>query len=238
MIDWNRASRMFLPLILMVFLFVNGCGIAASYRPADDKTIRDYTADGEYRKSVGVLALLNTSLFKGDQVPFPFMTSFLDALDTAAGNAELIVPGRTDAAAFQWNPPRIANGELDAFTLADQARQAGMNVVVSPVLMDIRVRSRDTGFWMFKDVAYSLQVQTAAVLYDAITGSRLALKILTDEIDIDEEQALAVRSGQEIVVDELPDIVGEMGEKLGDRMGDAIKESQWLTTVSGLTVAG
>jgi hypothetical protein len=52
--------------------------------------------------------------------------------------------------------------------------------------MDIRLRTRNTGFWFFKDVAYSLQIQTAAAVYDAATGARLAFRILTDEVDIDE----------------------------------------------------
>ena len=73
-----------------------------------------------------------------------------------------------------------------------------MNAVVTPALMDIRVRTRDTGFWFFREVAYSLQIQTAAASYDAITGSRLALGILTDEVDIDENEAGIIRNGQEV----------------------------------------
>jgi hypothetical protein len=120
------------------------------------------------------------------------------------------------------------------YTLSRLAREQGMNAVVSPLLMDIRVRTRDTGFWVFKDVAYSLQIQTAATLYDAITGTRLALGILTEEVDIDEDQAAIVRSGQEVVVDDLAEVVQEMGEELGARMGEAIKDSQWLTSVVAL----
>ncbi|PID39640.1 MAG: hypothetical protein CR984_06325 [Proteobacteria bacterium] len=237
MIDSIPVRRFSLLSILLIALAVSGCGIASSYRPAGEKTIRDYAGGQDYRKTVGVMALLNNSIFKGDQIPVPFMTSFLDALESTADDAVLIVPGKAGVADFQWRPPRFANGELDVFAVSRLARQAGMNAVVSPVLMDLRVRKRDTGLWLFKDVAYSLQVQVAAVLYDAITGSRLALKILTEEVDIDEDQARSVRGGQEIVVDALTDVVGQMGEKLGDRMGAAIKDSQWLTTVSAVTDA-
>jgi hypothetical protein len=180
---------------------------------------------------VGVVALLNTTTFRGDQVPFPFMTAFLESIASEASQAVLVVPGRSEVPSFLWNPPRVANGELDVFTLSRLAREQGMNAVVSPLLMDIRVRTRDTGFWIFKDVAYSLQVQTAATLYDAITGARLALGILTEEVDIDANQAAIVRSGQEVIVEDLAEIVQEMGEDLGERMGEAIKDSQWLASV-------
>ena len=163
-------------LPLLVMLVITGCGIASSYRPASKETLRDFSGRSDYSKKVGIVALLNTSVFRGDQVPYPFMTAFLDNLESSAASTLLVVPGRAQVAPFLWNPPRLANGDLDVFTLSRLARQEGMNTVVSPVLMDIRVRSRDTGFWIFKDVAYSLQIQTAAAIYDAITGARLELR--------------------------------------------------------------
>ena len=223
-----RAYRL-IPLLLAVM--ISGCGIASSYRAAGQKTIRDFSDHGDYAKKVGVVALLNTTTFRGDQVPFPFMTAFLESIASEASPAILVVPGRSEVPSFLWNPPRIANGELDVFTISSLAREQGMNAVVSPLLMDIRVRSRDTGFWIFKDVAYSLQIQTAATLYDAITGARLALGILTEEVDIDADQAALVRNGQEVLVDDLVEVAQEMGEDLGERMGEAIKDSKWLASV-------
>jgi hypothetical protein len=223
-----QAYRL-IPLLLAVVL--SGCGIASSYRAAGQPTIRDFSDHGDYRKKVGVVALLNTTTFHGDQVPFPFMTAFLESITSESSATILVVPGRAEVPSFLWNPPRIANGELDVFTLSRLAREEGMNTVVSPLLMDIRVRTRDTGFWFFRDVVYSLQIQTAATLYDAITGARLALGILTEEVDIDEDQAAIVRSGQEVLVDELAEVVQEMGEELGERMGEAIKDNPWLAAV-------
>jgi hypothetical protein len=98
-------------------------------------------------------------------------------MESNASDAILMVPGKADVPPFLWNPPRIANRDIDVFTLSGLARQAGINAVVSPLLMDIRLRTRNTGFWFFKDVAYSLQIQTAAAVYDAATGARLALGI-------------------------------------------------------------
>ncbi|MBC2711838.1 MAG: hypothetical protein HGJ94_12875 [Desulfosarcina sp.] len=219
-----------LPLLL-VALLVSGCGIASSYRPAGKKTIRDFSGSSDYRKAVGVLALSNTTIFTSAQLTSPFMTAFLSSMESAVSNAVLVVPGKAEAPPFLWNPPRIANGNMDVFTLSGLARQEGMNAVVSPVLMDIRVRARDTGFWVFKDVAYSLQIQTAAAVYDAATGARLALGILTDEVDIDEHEAGIVRNGQEVQVDELVEVAEEMGEELGEQMGDAVKDSKWLAAV-------
>lgn len=218
-------------LFLLVALLVSGCGIASSYRPAYKKAIRDFSGSSDYRKKVGVQALSNATLFASDQVADPFMTAFLASIESVASDAVLAVPSKTEVAPFLWKPPRTANGDMDVFTLAGLARQEGMNAVVSPLLMDIRVRTRNTGFWIFKDVAYSLQIQTAATIYDAITGSRLALGILTDEVDIDEDEAGIIRNGQEVQVDDLVDVAEEMGEALGQRMGDAINGSKWLASV-------
>jgi hypothetical protein len=220
-----------LALLLMIVVLVSGCGIASSYRPAYQKTIRDFSGNGSYRKTVGVMALSNTTQFANAPAASPLMTAFLSSIGSAAADALLVVPGKTDVPSFLWSPPRLASGELDVFTLSALARQEGMNVIASPVLMDIRVRTRDSGFWIFKDVAYSLQIQTAAALYDAITGSRLALEILIDEVDIDADQAAAIRNGREPLVDDLAEVAAEMGEKLGERMGDAVEESKWLASV-------
>lgn len=231
MIVVGRSKNIRRLLALPTLLLFLGCGIAASYRAADQKTIRDFSADRDYRKTVGVMALLNTTFFTSEQVATPFMTAFLSGVASTASHTALMVPGTADVPTFLWDSPRMANGEIDVFTLSGLARQAGMNAVTSPMLMDIRVRSRDTGFWFFKDVVYSLQIQTAATIYDAITGARLDLGILTDEIDIDEQEAAMLRSGQEIEVGDLIDVAEEMGEDLGRRMGNAIHEAKWLASV-------
>lgn len=218
-------------VVIVSVMLLCSCGIASSYRSAQEKTIRDYSDHSGYVKKVGVVALLNTSMFTGKQVPYPFMTAFLESMASEADDATLVIPGKSEVPLFLWNPPRMPDGELDVFSLAGLARQEGMNAVVSPILMNIRVRSRDTGFWIFKDVAYSLQIQTAAAVYDAITGARLDLEILTDEVDIDAYQADIVRNGEEIDVPELVDVAREMGEDLGERMADAVSDSLWLTSV-------
>ena len=216
--------------LLLVFLLA-GCGIASSYRPAEQKTIRDFSGSGKYRKVVGVLALSNATLFRSQQVASPFMDAFLSSLESNTSDALLMVPGTVDVPPFLWNPPLIANRDIDAFSLSGLARQAGVNAVVSPVLMDIRLRTRNTGFWFFKDVAYSLQVQTAATVYDAATGARLSLRIMTDDVEIDPDQAGIIRNGKEIEVAELVELAGEMGDALGERVGDAIEDSPWVSAV-------
>ena len=113
-----RAYRL-IPLLLAVM--ISGCGIASSYRASGQKTIRDFPDHGDYAKKVGVVALLNTTTFRGDQVPFPFMIAFLESIASEASPAILVVPGRSEVPSFLWNPPRIANGELDVFTLSSLA---------------------------------------------------------------------------------------------------------------------
>lgn len=230
-VDLNKNA---LPWLLALVLLLAGCGVAASYRPADKKTIRDFSDSGDYRKKVGVLALANTTIFTSEQVTAPFMDAFLAGMVATAPDATLVLPDHADGEPFLWNPPRTGDGDMDVYALGELARQEGMHAVVSPVLMDVRVRKRKTGFWFFRDVAYTLQIQTAAAIYDAITGARLALGILTDEIDIDEYQSEAVGKGQEVQVDDLVEVAEEMGEKLGQRMGDAIIESKWQASVTAI----
>lgn len=229
MVDAGRKTTA-AALLALAFL-LSGCGIAASYRPADRMTVRDADGGSAYRKRVGVIALANTTIFTSDQIAVPFMESFLASMTDAGGDVIWVLPGDSDAPPFLSDPPRVATGEMEVFTLSALARQTGMNAVASPVLMDIRVRSRNTGFWFFKAVTHSLQIQTAAALYDAITGARLDLEILTDEVEIDQQDAQFVRNGQEIPADELVEMAEKMGQKLGARMGDAINESKWFGSV-------
>jgi hypothetical protein len=229
------AARLKSPILLLfAALLVSGCGVASSYRPADQKTIRDFPGIRPYQKKIGVAALRNNTLFTSDQAAQPFLSALLENMESSVSKAIFLVPGKTEAPSFLWNPPRIGNGQLDVFALSGLARREGLNAVVSPILMDIRVHSHKTGFWIFRDMEHSLQIQTAAALYDAFTGTRLALGILTDEIDIDEQEATRIRGGEEVILDGLAEIVEEMGEALGERMGEAIDESQWLAAVIGI----
>jgi hypothetical protein len=229
-----RPKKAALPVLMMLALLLSGCGIAASYRSADQKTIRDFSASSDYRKQVGVLALANTTIFTGAQVASPFMTAFLSALASTATDATLVEAGQANAPPFLSRPPRVADGDIDVFHLAQLAREKGMNTVVRPVLLNIHVNKRHTGFWFFRKVSYNLQIQTAATLYDTTTGSRLALKILTNEVPIDADQANMIDNGKEIQVDDLADVAETMGEDLGERMGDAVNASRWMATVASI----
>jgi hypothetical protein len=231
MITLSVIKKKTLALLLPAVLLVSGCDIASSYRPAYQKTIRDYSGSSDYKKRVGILALSNTTVFTSDQVSKPFMSAFLASMASVASNGVLVLPGKSETTSFLWTSPRMPSGDIDAFALAELARQAGMNAVAGPLLMNIRVRTHKTGFWLFKDVVYSLQIQTAATLYDAFTGSRLALKILTDEVEIEENQANIIEEGQEVEVDELVDVAKEMGESLGEAMGEAVNDSKWVASV-------
>ena len=217
--------------LLLIAWLVGACGIAASYRTAEQKTIRDFTDHGDYRHIVGVMALTNYTPFTSDQATVPFMRAFIAGLTDAASNARLVIPGRTDVPPFLWDPPRSASGAIDAFAMAAMARQAGFNIIATPALMNIRVKKQHSGIWFFRSQSFSLQIQAQAAIYDTITGARIDLNLLTKDVDIDEDQAAQIQAGQEVPIDELSEVAQEMGEALGERMGDAIAESEWTASV-------
>jgi hypothetical protein len=231
MICLNDRKKRALPILLISLLMISGCGIASSYRPAPQKTIRDFAAGDTYRKTIGVLVLTNATVFTSDQITAPFMDAFLAGLKSAAPAAKVVLPSAAADFSFLLDPPRIDNGDIDAFSLAGQARQTGMNAVVSPIIMDIRTNKKDTGFWFFREVSWILQIQTAATVYDTITGSRLALGILTEKIDISEQQAATIKGGQETKIDDLVELAKAMGDQLGEQMGNAVRESRWMASL-------
>lgn len=231
MIDRNGRKKGSLPILFLLLLMVSGCGLGASYRPADPKTIRDFDTGDTYRKQVGILVLTNTTVFTSNQISAPFVQAFVSGLEGAAPNAQVLLPDAAENAPFLHDPPRIDSGDLDVFSLSSQARRIGLNAVVSPMIMDIRTSKKDTGFWFFRDVSYILQIQTAAAAYDTITGSRLSMGILTEKIDISEQQAQTIKNGQETKIGDLVEVAKQMGETLGEQMGEAIEESRWLTSV-------
>lgn len=222
-------------LILLVFLLpVSGCGIASSYRATDQKTIRDYDATDTYRKRVGILALTNTTVFTSNQIAGPFLDAFLASLTSAVPDGHLLLPDEGENMSFLISPPRIDNGDMDVFNLSALARQAGLNAVVSPMIIDIRTSKNNSGFWFFRDLTYILQIQTAAAVYDTITGARLSMGILTEKIDISEQQFQMIKGGQETSVADLIEVAQEMGEDLGEQMGEAVEKSRWMASVVSL----
>jgi hypothetical protein len=219
------------PFLLVLLLLVSGCGISAPYRSADKKTIRDFDASDTYRKQIGIMALTNTTMFTSDQITSPFMEAFLAELKSTVPKAQLLLADTAPNTPFLSNPPRLDNGDIEAFGLCAQARQAGLNAVVSPMIIDVRTSKKNTGFWFFRDVSYILQIQTAAAAYDTVTGARLALGILTEKIDISEQQSQQVKNGQEIKIAALVEVIREMGEQLAEQLGEAIEDSRWASAI-------
>jgi len=227
-----NAQKTALPILMvLLMLLVSACGISAPYRPADKKTIRDFNASDTYRKRIGILALTNTTAFTSDQITAPFMKHFLEGLKSEVSKAHLLMPNDAPNAPFLSNPPRLDNGDIEVFSLCAQARQAGINAVVSPMIIDIRTSKKNTGAWFFRDVSYILQIQTAAAAYDTITGARISLGILTEKIDISEQQSQQIINGQETKIDALVDVAREMGDQLAEQLGEAIEESRWASTI-------
>ena len=225
----NAIKRMLALGLIAVTL--TACGIAAAYRSAEEKTIRDYAESSTYRQRVGVMALANNTVFTSNQIAGPFMNAFMENLTDNASDALMMTANQSDIPTFLMNPPSLENGKIDAFEMAAMARQVGFNIVVSPALVNLRVRKSHSGFWMFHEEFYTLQLQAAATLYDTITGARINFEIVTEEIEIDDQQAKLIQSGEEVQVYELADVAMEMGETLGEQMGEAIDANDWATTV-------
>ncbi len=229
----NHKGKWLLVLLSAVSVLC-ACQFSRSYRPAEQKTIGDFPASHQYRKIVGVMTLSNASIFTSSQVVVPFMNAFFSGVSSTCENAMLLLPGGEDHPSFLKRPPMKENGGIDVQALVQSARQMGINSVVSPMLMDIRVRQEESGFLFFGNDGPRLQVHTASAVYDVITGARLELAILNEDVKIDAQQAEAVGKGQEIELAKLVEVAREMGEALGRQMGDVISQSRWVASIAAI----
>lgn len=225
-------------LLLMMSLTIAGCGIGSAYRPAPTQTIRDAFGPSNYRHQVGVLVLSDITSNPNLQAGAPLSTGFWTGMQSAVSNAALVAADHRQAPSFLSRPPRLANGDVDGFALAAMARQAGINKVVSPVLLNIRVQTRDKGWGFFKDGVHSVEIQGAASIYDAITGSRSAFEMLTETVRIDPFEADILRSGKPIRVETLDGVAAALGQRLGRRVGAAINAGQWMGSVTAVEPDG
>lgn len=217
--------------VMLMAMLAAGCNIMADYRPAEIRTIQDFSEDNGYRKQIGVMALTNTTRVISDQTAEPLMESFLAGMAGAAKDAQLVVPGQADAPSFLAHPPRLPSGEVDALAFSALARQAGMSGVASLVLMDVHAYKEAHGLWIFRRVSHHVRIQVAAVAYDAITGSRLAFDVLTEDILVEEQVVDSINAGQAVQIPELGEAFSKMGAELGERMGERIAAARWTTSV-------
>ena len=227
-IDWINAA---LPFLLAFLLLVSGCGFGAPYRPAVQKTFGDIEPSHIYRKTIGVLALVNATFFTDNQIGEPFMEHFLSALKSADSNAHFLFSDDVQNAPFLSEPPRDGAGQIDSFNLCAQARQEGLNAIVQPIIMDIRADKKVIGFWFWRKLHHWAEIQATARTYDTTTGASLSFEIIEERIDISEQQYQAISAGQEISLDDLVDDIKDMGEALGEKMGQIIRETPWTATV-------
>lgn len=227
----NNLKKSVLPLLLAFSILVSGCGFGAPYRPAVQKTLGDMESSHAYRKTIGVLSLVNTTVFTDDQISAPFMEHFLSALKSSDSSAHFLLADDVQNAPFLFEPPRDDAGRIDSFDLCAQARQEGLNAIVHPMIMDIRANKKISGFWYWRKKHHWLEIQATARAYDTTTGASLSFEILTERIDISEQQYQTISAGQEISSEALVNGIKDMGENLGGKMRQAIRESPWTATV-------
>ncbi len=234
MINTNRdcgTKKGVLPILLALFFLISGCGMAASYRPTDQKTLNDINATHDYRKKIGVLAMVNATTFTSDRISVPFMERFLSALKSSDRKAQLLLFDDVQNAPFLNEPPLDEAGRIDSFILCEQARREGVQAIVRPVIMDVRAGKKFSGFWLWRKLHHWLDVQAMARAYDTATGASLSFTILTERIDINAQQYQMIEAGQEVDLDALLNVIKDMGHDLGREMGNAIDEIPWMTNV-------
>ncbi|MBW1842319.1 MAG: hypothetical protein JRI75_11085, partial [Deltaproteobacteria bacterium] len=221
--------RLLLSLGLVFILLIAGC---SSFSKIKEKTL-DITSDikisknSDFTKKMGVAVFENKTNFSDGDFQDRFQIHLLETLRKECPEILLLAPGDAEYPEDLIELPRRISGQVDNLALAKAGRQSGLNAVVTGVIIDIRGKEEERGFWWFKEPERFTRVQIVAEVYDAETGSKIIDESFIHEIEMDGLEGESTASAKEIDVAAVNDAIMHIGTEMGESICKTVGDQPW-----------
>lgn len=227
----SKRRRLLIGIGLAV-LFLNGCGYFFQARRETKKMAREFIAtDKNLRKTIAIAPFRNQTFYKRVDIDSVFQTRLIDILESACPKLLIFKPESKQYPPFMEDLPRLTGGRIDNLKLASNARQYGLDGVVTGTVVDIGVYEDKRGFVWMRDTHYFVQIQILVELFDTETGAKLLDEHFIREVEVDETDYLLVKQGKQAPVAEIPQTLERIATELGEKICDALSSQRWKSYI-------
>ena len=221
-------------LLLWISCILMGCSGSGDLLKKVPPTINTVKAGKSYVKQVAVTLAQSPTTAVGKGAGEAYFRSLVEAIADENKRSRLVTPGNSDFPVFMDAPARAPETEPDANTLSREGRRAGFQGIVVASVRDIRVTTIRTGFMWFRKTRFLVQFNVTADLYDPHLAAKVISGVLESQVRISEDDYEGFQNGRVTSIEELDEEIADAGEELGERIGEALADLPWKTTVLGI----
>jgi hypothetical protein len=184
---------------------------------------------GDMKKKAVVIGLEPASPAAPAGFGAHFQTAISESLDKEC--RELLFD--LDLAGSLKSPPKLASGVVDGYALTVLGRRQGVNFFVFGSLNDVRFQEEKKGFWLWKNIRYSLRVAVRMEIFDVETATKILDESLSEEMELDEMQSQQFQSAGRIQLGDLKPPLAAIMRKAAQRACTTLRDQPWRGFIVG-----
>ncbi|HPA14457.1 MAG TPA: hypothetical protein PKV75_04195 [Desulfobacterales bacterium] len=221
----QTLAALFSVIFLSTGIFMEAGCSPSKIKKATKMVARDLKSSNKgLKRKVGVIPFENKSVFTDQKLEELLQHIVIETIEKICPDILLTKPGDADYPAFLAEPKRLASGSLDNFALAKEAKQFGLNSVITGSLISITGNQEERGILLWKDMRHMIQVHLAAEVFDMETAAKLLDEGFMDEIEVDETTFDLIKEKKLQGISELTDALTKRATDIGEKITDIICE--------------
>jgi hypothetical protein len=132
------------------------------------------------------------------------------------------------------NPPRLANGEVDAYATAFIGRQLGVNAIIIGSLQSVRRVDELSGILWNKETIHEVRLAVRIEVFQSLTATKILDSIYRRDVPIDELSYDQGETPADWKMPNLDEALSDMLEEAGADVCDSLLDQEWAGFISAV----
>lgn len=229
MISYRPVYQVYTAVFLIFFslsCFMTGCSLFSSGTKDGGKEITKPSGNNLIKR-IALTKLENKSFIGEGEFEEIFQKDLFLKFQKACPGILLIKPEETGNNILSGKLPKIGSGQIDSFKIAEAGREAGVNAVITGILIDITGVEEKRGFLMFERSQSFARIDMLINVYDAATGTKIYEEHIKQQIEIAEHEYDALMGKTPKCVLEFKNQIMDVLFLIGKSVCGSLKNQPW-----------
>ena len=184
-------------------------------------------AGSDYRQQVAIGSFTTISQDPNSRIKSFFDKGLSENLSEHCKGILLQADRKNATAGLLTEPPRLANGDVDAYALSFIGRQSGTNAVIIGTLENVRRIDELSGILWNKETVHEVRFAVRVEVFQTLTATKILDSIYRRDVPVDELSSVQGTAPGDMEMPGLDEALSDMLEEIGADVCDALLDQEW-----------
>ena len=231
----SNGPALRLLVILYCLVWLVNCSFSStvektsrSIKRTSKKVTRQVTfAGSDYRQQVAIGSFTTISQDPNSRIKSFFDKGLSENLSEHCKGILLQADRKNATAGLLTEPPRLANGDVDAYALSFIGRQSGTNAVIIGTLENVRRIDELSGILWNKETVHEVRFAVRVEVFQTLTATKILDSIYRRDVPVDELSSVQGTAPGDMEMPGLDEALSDMLEEIGADVCDALLDQEW-----------